>query len=276
MKKRKRILFSAFFCLLVLLILWQQEREKTKDLIGDLAGLEMDNDIFEAHNFATKISATGTPLFIWTQQETIKELFASRCQLRINVFLHQANGYESVFNCYGDAGIIQYEVTHGGKIIEKSPEEEKDYFKKIIIPDCRVLCFSTWEIIFYFFQRLLLVSIFTVLPLFFSLKLFVLMMGVIIFIITVSVKYLAEKEKCQHVIKKECLFKKPSPKLSEKPPGAGNFNPLETAILNNQDNLFLVIVVIVFPEEIIFRVTEFIRKIFHVPNLYFFKLREKR
>ena len=270
MKKRNALLFFTAFFLITLLILWQQEIEKTKTLFKSLATKETNNFIFTTYDFSEIIKSEATPLILLTNTKAIETLLVSKCRLGENVFLKEASGTEIVLNCYGDAGIIQFEVGRGGEIIKADKEMEFDYFKKAATPFLKIINFGFWQIFFYFFSKIFLILFFTLLPFFLSIKLFLISMSILIVAISLLQIKRASAEKTTAKAVKELCLKKLAPKLSERNiVHCNSFAPQVFIVSNRQTNPIINPVKIVFPEDVIEKTRKSINKIFHVPKYSF-------
>ena len=259
----------AFFSI-TLLILGQQEIEKSKALLKNLAGKETNNFIFTTYDFSEVIKSKATPLILLAKSKTIENLLVQKCRLKEIIFLQEANGQEIVLNSYGDAGIIQFEIEHGGKIIEADQEMEFNYFRKTATPFLNIINFGSWQIFFYFFSKIFLILFFTLLPFFLSIKLFLISMGILILVISLLQIKRAIIEKVDVKTGKECLAKKLPPKLSDKSIIHYNsFVPQVFIIPTKQENLKINPVKIIFPEEVVKKTKKSINKIFHVPKYSF-------
>jgi len=270
MEKRKTCLFSLVFFLIVLLILGQQEIEKTKDLLKDLANKEVNNFIFTSSDFADIVKTEATPLILWANSRSIENLLVTKCRLGENVFLQEAGGQELVLNSYGDAGVIQYELERGGKVIPASEQMEIDYFKKEAVPSFRVDGFSSWQIFFYFFKRVFLLLVVTLAPLLLSLKLFILLFCLLTIVISLlATKEVAGENHNVKVVKEFCL-QKPPPKISTQTIVYHNTVVLnEFIILNKLTEYVPLVIKMVFPDELIERTRKAVNKIFHIPKYNF-------
>ena len=202
-------------------------------------------------------------IILLAKSKTIENLLVQKCRLKEIIFLQEANGQEIVLNSYGDAGIIQFEIEHGGKIIEADQEMEFNYFRKTATPFLNIINFGPWQIFFYFFSKIFLIMFFTMLPLFLSIKLFLISMSILI----VAISLLQIK---RVVIEKECLAKKLPPKLSEKSITHYNsFVPRVFIVPTKQVIPKINPVKIIFPEDVIEKTRKSINKIFHVPKYSF-------
>jgi hypothetical protein len=270
MKNRKTIILSVASFLILLLILGQQEIKKAENVMRDLTEIEIDNFIFTSHSFAKIIKSEATPLIAIMESGSIDQLLISKCQLKENIFVRQVSGQEIVCNCYGDAGIIQYELERGGKIITANQQKEFDYFKKNAIPIFKMDSFSSWQIFFYFFKNTLLLLVFTALPFFFSIKLFLLFMGALIIVLSlISVREITKNIKLTDGTAKEYFLKKPPPNLG----GDIGFHQIllikEGIIQNKPEAVEEVLIKIISFEELNEKTRKALNKIFHVPKYVF-------
>jgi hypothetical protein len=270
MKKRTALLFSMAFFLITLLILGQQEIEKSKALLKNLAGKEINNFIFTTYDFSGVIKSEATPLILLAKSKTIENLLVQKCRLKEIIFLQEANGQEIVLNSYGDAGIIQFEIEHGGKIIEANQEMEFNYFRKTATPFLNIINFGPWQIFFYFFGKIFLILFFTLLPFFLSIKLFLISMSILIVAISLLQIKRVVIEKVAVKIGRECLAKKLPPKLSEK--STINYSSLIPQVFitpTKHESPKINPVKIIFPDELIKKTRKSINKIFHIPRYSF-------
>ncbi len=270
MKKRKNILFSLAFFLIMLLILGQQEIKKAQVLLNDLTRSEVNNFVFTSYDFAEMVKSEASPFVALTQAETIENLLVSKCRFKENVFVQQVDGREIVYNSYGDAGVVQYELERGGKVIVADTKKEIDYFKKEAIPVFRMSSFGLWETLFYFFKKILILLIFTLLPLFFSIKLFILSMSILIIILSLlSVDKSTEGRVAANKITKEFCLKKAPPDIGDKTIVHYDFFVKDCVMPNELVALVNTSVKIVFFGGLVEIIRRALRKIFHVPKYNF-------
>gem|GEM_PF-5545657 len=276
MKKRKTYLFSLVSFLFVLLIIGQQEIEKTKNLLTDLKEKEVNSFVFTTHDFASIVKQKANPFILLTNTKAIEQLLISKCRLGENTFLREANGQDIVLNSYGDAGIIQYELGRGGKIIVADKTKELDYFRRVAIPTFETLGFNFWEIVWYFSRQICFILLFTFLPFFFSLKLLIFTISILVLILTVlSARRVTKVEKVSDKIVKEYCLKKIPPKLCVDTVSLDNHFPSHEFIIPRTDCCApLAETKIFFPFLSVGGTRKALRKIFHIPK-YGFVMNEK-
>jgi len=271
MKKRKTYLFSLVSFLCMLLILGQQEIQKTKNLFTSLGEKEVNNFIFTTHDFASIVKQKADPFILLTNIEAIERLLIAKCRLGENTFLRQVNGQEIVLNSYGDAGIIQYELGRGGKIIMADKAKEYDYFKRSAVPTFETLGFNLWQVVWYFSRQICLILLFTFLPYFFSLKLFVFAISILVLILTVlSAKRIIKVDKVGEKIVKEYCLKKTPPKLNVCTVISDHYLlSHEFIIKQGEGDKPSAEVKIIFPFLLGGKTRKALQKIFHIPKYSF-------
>lgn len=270
MKKRKTILFSLASLLIMLLILGQQEIEKSRVLLSNLTSSEVNDFVFTAYDFARIVKDESTPLVALVHAKTIEELMVAKCRTGENVFLQEVDGHEIVLNSYGDAGIIQYELERGGKIIANDKQKEIDYFQEEAVPMFQFNSFSSWDTWFYFLKRIGLILAVLFLPFFLTIKMLIFLLGALIIWLSLSsIKRVISQTRGAEGTTKECC-------LNKAPPGA-NYEVGDCQVVFENDGLaspelvvpILTPIKVVHFGELIVKVRKAINKIFHVPKYGF-------